>query len=67
MFWRIAYMSFNIPPPLNITNLFANWLNRVAKKDKGHIRVGVCALIWVVWNVRNDFIFNKKLFRPSCR
>jgi hypothetical protein len=42
MFWRIAYMSFNIPPPSNITNLFGNWLNRVAKKDKAFELV--CAL-----------------------
>jgi hypothetical protein len=34
-------------------------LNGVAKKDKGHIRVGVCALLWAIWNVRNDFVFNK--------
>lgn len=25
-------MSFNIPPPANITNLFRNWLNGVPKK-----------------------------------
>jgi hypothetical protein len=44
--------------------MFGNWLNGVAKKDKGHIRVGVCALLWVVWTVRNDVIFNGKCF-PS--
>jgi hypothetical protein len=57
-------MTFNIRPPVNITNLFGNWLNGVAKKDKGHIRVGVRALLWAIWNVRNDFVFNKKSF-PS--
>jgi hypothetical protein len=68
MIWHIVYMTFNIPPLSNITNLFGNWLNEVAKKDKIRIRVGVCALIWAVWNVRNDFIFNKKKpFHPSCR
>jgi hypothetical protein len=24
------------------------------------IRVGVCAIVWAMWNVRNDFIFNKQ-------
>jgi hypothetical protein len=62
--WRIIYMTFNIPDPSNVTNLFGNWLKGVAKKDKGHIRVGVCALFWAIWKVRNDFIFNKKSF-PS--
>jgi hypothetical protein len=64
MIWRIIYMAFNIPPPSNITNMFGNWLNGVAKKDKVHIRVGVCALLWAIWNVRNDYIFNRKSF-PS--
>jgi hypothetical protein len=32
------------------------------KKDKGHVRVGVCALLWAIWIVHNDFIFNKKKF-----
>jgi hypothetical protein len=32
------------------------------KKDKGHVRVGVCALLWDIWIVHNDFIFNKKSF-----
>jgi hypothetical protein len=60
--WRIVYMTFNIPPPTNVTNMFGNCLNGVAKKDKGHIRVGVCALLWVIWTVRNDVSINKKKF-----
>jgi hypothetical protein len=55
-------MTFNITAPTNVTNLFGNWLNEVSRKVKGHIRVGVCALLWAIWNVRNDFIFNKKKF-----
>jgi hypothetical protein len=52
-------MTFNISPPKNITNLFGNWLVGVNKKEKAHIRVGVCALLWAMWNVRNDYFFNK--------
>jgi hypothetical protein len=40
--WRIIYLTFNINPSSNITNMFGNCLNRIAKKDKGHIKVGVC-------------------------
>jgi hypothetical protein len=42
-------MTFNKHHPANITNLFGNWLNGVAKKDKGHIRAGMCALLWAIW------------------
>ena len=52
-------MTFSLPPPKNIKNLFGNWLNNVAKQDKIQIRVGVCALLWTIWNVRNDLIFNR--------
>ena len=62
--WRIVHLAFNITPPKNTANLFGNWLNGVNKRDKAHIRVGVCALIWALWHVRNNFIFNKRSF-PS--
>jgi hypothetical protein len=54
----------NITPPTNIMNLFGNWLNGTQNKDRAHIRVGACALLWSIWRVRNDFIFNKQSF-PS--
>jgi hypothetical protein len=62
--WRVVHMTFAISPPSNINNMFGNWLNGIAKKDKGFIRIGVCALLWAIWKVRNDFIFNKTAF-PS--
>jgi fructose-specific phosphotransferase system IIC component len=34
LIWRIIYMTFNLPPPANIANLFGNWLNGVSKEDK---------------------------------
>jgi hypothetical protein len=62
MIWRIIFMTFNIPPPQNITNMFENWLHEVPKKDKAHIRVGVCVVLWAIWKVRNDCIFNINKF-----
>jgi hypothetical protein len=57
--WRVVHFTFNIPPPANITNLFGNWLNGIGKKTKALIRVGVCALVWAIWNCRNDVVFNR--------
>jgi hypothetical protein len=46
-------------PPTNITNMLGNWLNRMANKTKARIRISVCALVWAIWNCRNDIIFNR--------
>jgi hypothetical protein len=29
------------------------------KKSKEQIRTGICALMWAIWNCRNDMVFNK--------
>jgi hypothetical protein len=52
-------MTFSLSPPANVTNLFGNWLSGIAKNDLFQIRVRVCAIMWAIWHVRNDFIFNK--------
>lgn len=52
-------MAINITPPKNITHLFGNWLKGIDKTTLKSIRVGVCAVLWAMWNVRNDFVFNK--------
>jgi hypothetical protein len=39
--------------------MFGNWLNGVEKHTKAQICLGVCALLWVLWNCRNDMVFNK--------
>jgi hypothetical protein len=57
--WRMMYLTYNIPPPANITNMFGRWLNGVRKDDKLKIRIGVSALCWAIWRTRNDIIFNK--------
>jgi hypothetical protein len=57
--WRVVHFTFNIPPPSNITNLFGNLLNGIDKKTKERIRVGVCALVWTIWNCRNEVVFNR--------
>jgi hypothetical protein len=50
---------FQYSAPTNIKNMFGNWLNGVNKKDKTRIRIGICALMWAIWNYSNDIIFNK--------
>ena len=54
--WRRVHMSFSWTPSKNVTNLFDNWLKGISKMDLKHIRVGVCAVLCAIWNVRNDHV-----------
>ena len=57
--WRTVHIAFNITPPNNINTLFGTWLDGIDSETARHIRVGVCALLWAVWNCRNDLVFNR--------
>jgi hypothetical protein len=50
LIWRTIQYTFNMRPRANVTNMFGNWLNRVDKASKEHIRTGICALMWAIWN-----------------
>ena len=56
---RLIHFTFNISPPLNIKNMFGNWLNGIDKNTKACIRIGVAAFLWAIWNCRNYVIFNR--------
>jgi hypothetical protein len=43
-----------------VTNMFGNWLNGVDKKNKNNVRIGICSLIWAIWDCRSDVVFNKR-------
>jgi hypothetical protein len=58
MVWCVVHMAFAIIPTTSIKNLFGNWLVGVSKHERAYIRVGACALVWAIWKVRNDYIFN---------
>jgi hypothetical protein len=53
------YMTLTLAPPKNNIKLFGSWLKGIPKKDMVQIRVGVCVVLWAIWNTPNDFIFNK--------
>jgi hypothetical protein len=60
--WRIFHISFNISQPASTINIFENWLMGVSKKDNAHIWVGMCALLWAMWNVWNNIVFNNVIW-----
>jgi hypothetical protein len=56
---RIVQVSFNLPPPTSVHNIFTGWLEGINRKLKSQIIVGASALCWAVWLTRNDIVFNK--------
>lgn len=60
--WRTVHVAFNLRPPTSMANMFGNSLGGVHPKLKAHIRVVVCALVWAIWNCRNDLVFNGSKF-----
>ena len=58
--WRLVHFTFNVYPPTSIANLFGSWLNGIDRVTKARIRIGVAAILWALWNCRNDIVFNKK-------
>jgi hypothetical protein len=48
LLWRVVHISYNLPSPSNITNMFGNWLDGVDAKIKVKIRIGVSALCWSI-------------------
>ena len=57
--WRTVQIAFNITPPNSVSTLFGTWLFGIESETARHIRVGVCALLWAIWNCRNDLAFNR--------
>jgi hypothetical protein len=33
----------------------------IEKKTKARIHLGVCALVWVIWNCHNEVVFNRSI------
>ena len=57
--WRLVHFTFNINPPSSVSHMFESWLNGIDKVTKTHVRIGIAAILWAIWNCRNDIVFNK--------
>ena len=60
LLWRTIHIAFSINPPVDITSLFGTWLAGVGQITAARIRIGICPLLWAIWNCRNDIIFNRQ-------
>ena len=66
LIWSIMLCAFDVGrKPESVQDLFGGWLRRFVKKKKSLIIVGIAALLWAIWNARNEICFeNKKIHDP---
>jgi hypothetical protein len=57
--WHVVDDTFDIHHRL-ILQLYGNWVNGIDTKTKAKIHIGVSALVWSIWNCRNNIILNRK-------
>ena len=59
--WNIVGCAFNLPcPPVDIQQLMNNWMGCSDKRIRRLVIVGVVAIVWSVWRVRNTACFHLK-------
>jgi hypothetical protein len=56
--WSIIQVAFGMYPPGSVANIFENWLHGIDLRFRTLIRVGAVAVIWSLWLVKNDKIYN---------
>ena len=55
----MVHFTFNISPPINITNIIGKRLNRNDRHTEARTRMGVWALLWAIYTCWKDVDFNK--------
>ena len=61
LIWSILFCAFNIGrKPDSVQDLFGGWLRSFYKRRKGLIIVGIDAVLWAIWKVRNEICFENK-------
>ncbi|WVZ62664.1 hypothetical protein U9M48_012381 [Paspalum notatum var. saurae] len=58
--WRLVFMTLDLSPPRSTQHLFNQWSSQGGRKYKPFLLVGAAALIWAIWLLRNDAVFDRK-------
>jgi hypothetical protein len=56
--WRAVQVTFNIVIPTSVAHLFNGCATGLGKYFKNLVLVGVTALCWALWTIRNDTVFD---------
>lgn len=66
LLWNIVKCTFDLHNIQDNTNeLFNTWLKKFHKKEKDLITVGVSAIFWAIWKLRNGVVFDNNKISKS--
>ena len=67
LLWNILKCTFNLlRTPDNVDDLLDKWILQFDKKTSKLLMVGVCALLWAIWRIRNKLIFEGVRITDPC-
>lgn len=61
---QCAFGLHNIPD--NMHDLFNVWPGNFNKQEKNLVTVGISAICWTIWKLRNGAIFDKNKVSDPC-
>ncbi len=60
--WNAMLCALNITSASDINHLLGSWLSNFDKHSKQLVMVGVAAVLWAIWKLRNKACFDKKIW-----
>ena len=61
LIWSLVGCAFDLKQiPRDLNDCFENWLKKFNKNDKRLVLTRTSALLWPIWNCKNDIIFGRK-------
>ena len=67
MSWMVMKCSFDIHDVPDKTNdIFGRWLNKFEKNDKNLLTIGISAMLWTMWKLRNRLVFDNHRVIDPC-
>lgn len=59
--WSLLQCIFSVnSPPASINSLFTSWIAQYGKEMKMMLFVGISAILWSIWNCRNEICFERR-------
>ena len=67
LLWNILKCAFNLrDTPDTLDAVMKTWVNTFGKDEKSLVMIGVSAICWTIWKLRNSVIFDNNRVNDPC-